>query len=398
MASPGRGRSPPCAVGPEPVAGMPCRTHGARRPGAVPPWTAMTERKPPGMSFETWVERQIAQAHGARRRSTTCRARASRCPRRSRRRRGLRVGGRQGPQGEHRPLRHAPARAGAAEGARGPARARGAVCRPRPRCAPWRRTTTPACEAFWRRPQESRWSPVPGLADVEALVAEWRRTRPPRRFRSAPPPPARRRGSTGGGLPARMTGCVSCWRWTWRPAARGGGPRRGARPDPALLGRRDEADAAARAGSGRTSPTATTRSSGRGGSRTEQSRRDGPVRTRSRGRRPAPGRGGRAWPAGARRGSSRSSPRAPGRPRSPRSSGPRASSVNTSSSRGVSARSGSGTPDPGGGRRTQSSISRRVSAGSSSAEPSATVRTACSSADRGESLSRKPLAPARRAA
>jgi hypothetical protein len=40
-------------------------------------------------------------------------------------------------------------------------------------------------EAFWRRPQESRWSPVPGLADVEALVAEWHRTRPPQ-----PPPPA----------------------------------------------------------------------------------------------------------------------------------------------------------------------------------------------------------------
>jgi hypothetical protein len=33
-------------------------------------------------------------------------------------------------------------------------------------------------EAFWRRPQESRWSPVPGLADVEALVAGWARTRP----------------------------------------------------------------------------------------------------------------------------------------------------------------------------------------------------------------------------
>ena len=55
-------------------------------------------------------------------------------------------------------------------------------------------------EAFWRRPQESRWSPVPGLADVEALVAEWHRNRP------APAGPAPRRwlrrgvaGSTGGG-------------------------------------------------------------------------------------------------------------------------------------------------------------------------------------------------------
>ncbi|HEV2845761.1 MAG TPA: DUF1992 domain-containing protein [Thermoanaerobaculia bacterium] len=38
-------------------------------------------------------------------------------------------------------------------------------------------------EAFWRRPQESRWSPVPGLADVEALVTGWHRDHPPE-----PPP------------------------------------------------------------------------------------------------------------------------------------------------------------------------------------------------------------------
>ena len=49
-------------------------------------------------------------------------------------------------------------------------------------------------QAFWRRPQESRWSPVPGLADVEALVEHWRSTRPP----ALPPapvvqPPPRRR-------------------------------------------------------------------------------------------------------------------------------------------------------------------------------------------------------------
>jgi hypothetical protein len=42
-------------------------------------------------------------------------------------------------------------------------------------------------QAFWRRPQESRWSPVPGLADVEALLTGWRATRPPP---SPPPPPA----------------------------------------------------------------------------------------------------------------------------------------------------------------------------------------------------------------
>jgi hypothetical protein len=38
-------------------------------------------------------------------------------------------------------------------------------------------------EEFWRRPAESRWAAVPGLADVEALVETWRRDRP------APEPP-----------------------------------------------------------------------------------------------------------------------------------------------------------------------------------------------------------------
>jgi hypothetical protein len=33
-------------------------------------------------------------------------------------------------------------------------------------------------EAFWRRPQESRWSPVPGLCDVDALVAGWELAHP----------------------------------------------------------------------------------------------------------------------------------------------------------------------------------------------------------------------------
>jgi hypothetical protein len=40
-------------------------------------------------------------------------------------------------------------------------------------------------EAFWRRPQESRWSPVPGLADVDTLVDGWERNHP------APAPIAR---------------------------------------------------------------------------------------------------------------------------------------------------------------------------------------------------------------
>jgi hypothetical protein len=33
-------------------------------------------------------------------------------------------------------------------------------------------------EAFWRRPQESRWSPVPGLCDVDALVVGWQLAHP----------------------------------------------------------------------------------------------------------------------------------------------------------------------------------------------------------------------------
>ena len=49
-------------------------------------------------------------------------------------------------------------------------------------------------QAFWRRPQESRWSPVPGLADVEALVAGWEQARPsPEPEAVVPPEPPRRR-------------------------------------------------------------------------------------------------------------------------------------------------------------------------------------------------------------
>ena len=64
-------------------------------------------------------------------------------------------------------------------------------------------------QAFWRRPQESRWSPVPGLCDVDALVVGWELTRPP------PEPPPQR------AIPAR-----SPW---WRRLRRG----RSARDRPA---------------------------------------------------------------------------------------------------------------------------------------------------------------------
>ncbi|WP_346620959.1 DUF1992 domain-containing protein [Blastococcus montanus] len=53
-------------------------------------------------------------------------------------------------------------------------------------------------EAFWRRPQESRWAPVPGLADVEALVAGWAAARPdPGPVDPPPVGPAARRHRAG---------------------------------------------------------------------------------------------------------------------------------------------------------------------------------------------------------
>jgi hypothetical protein len=49
-------------------------------------------------------------------------------------------------------------------------------------------------EAFWRQPAESRWAAVPGLADVQALVAHWRANRPPpTRAVEQPAPEPRRR-------------------------------------------------------------------------------------------------------------------------------------------------------------------------------------------------------------
>ncbi|SOE03859.1 DUF1992 domain-containing protein [Blastococcus haudaquaticus] len=46
--------------------------------------------------------------------------------------------------------------------------------------------------AFWRRPQESRWAPLPGMADVGALVSGWLERRPPE---PPPAPPAENPGS-----------------------------------------------------------------------------------------------------------------------------------------------------------------------------------------------------------
>ncbi|SEP25607.1 DUF1992 domain-containing protein [Trujillonella endophytica] len=151
----------------------------------------MTERKPTGVSFETWVERQIRQAQER--------------------------GAFTGLPGAGEPLRIDPEKT-AYDWALDKARREGvetAEMLPpglrlrRERDELPQRAARLASEAavralaedyddrvqaFWRRPQESRWAPVPGLADVEALVEGWRRDRPPPPPpQPAPEPPAARR-------------------------------------------------------------------------------------------------------------------------------------------------------------------------------------------------------------
>jgi hypothetical protein len=142
----------------------------------------MTDRKPPGVSFETWVEQQIRQAQER--------------------------GAFAGLPGAGEPLRIDPEQT-AYDWALAKARREGvetaAMLPPGLRLRRERdelperaaRLGTEAAvralaedynarvEAFWRRPAESRWAAVPGLADVEALVAHWSAHRPP------PPPPDR---------------------------------------------------------------------------------------------------------------------------------------------------------------------------------------------------------------
>jgi hypothetical protein len=155
----------------------------------------MTERKPQGMSFETWVDSQIA--------------------------RGMERGDFADLEGAGKPLPRRSATDDAYEWVVQKARREGvdtaamlppglALRRERdelPARAARLRTEAEVralaedynarVQAFWRRPQESRWSPIPGLADVEALVAGWQP--PPEPPRPAPrqvPPRSRwwRRG------------------------------------------------------------------------------------------------------------------------------------------------------------------------------------------------------------
>jgi Domain of unknown function (DUF1992) len=159
------------------------------RPGGT--MEVMTERKPTGMSFETWVESQISQ--------------------------GLARGDFEGLAGAGRPLprrdREETAYDWAVEKARREGVDTGAMLPPG-LALRRERDELPArvvglasedvvralaedynarVEAFWRRPQESRWAPVPGLADVDALVEHWRATRPPAPPPRPAPPPVRRR-------------------------------------------------------------------------------------------------------------------------------------------------------------------------------------------------------------
>jgi hypothetical protein len=152
---------------------------------------AVTERKPTGMSFETWVGNQIAQS--------------------------IARGDFDALPGAGKPLPGLDREGTAYDWAVAKARREGvdtaamlppglALRRERddlPRRAA--RLATEAevralaedydrrVEAFWRRPQESRWAPLPGLADVEALVFGWLRDRPPPPPPAAPPAPPRRR-------------------------------------------------------------------------------------------------------------------------------------------------------------------------------------------------------------
>jgi len=145
----------------------------------------VTERKPPGMSFETWVESQIARS--------MARGEFDDLP------------------GAGKPLHIPTGDDSMVEWVVAKARQEnidlfgmlppGLALRKEREDLPRRADALPSeaavralaedynarVQAFWRRPQESRWSPVPGLADVDALVAEWLRGRPAR----VVPPPAR---------------------------------------------------------------------------------------------------------------------------------------------------------------------------------------------------------------
>ncbi|WP_167759176.1 DUF1992 domain-containing protein [Blastococcus sp. TF02A-35] len=137
----------------------------------------MTERKPPGVSFETWVETQIARA-AERGAFENLDGAGHPLPRRNReenaydwavakaRREGVDTAAMLPPGLALR--RERDELSGRVAHLASEAEVRAVA-----------EDYNARVEAFWRQPQESRWSPVPGLADVEALVSGWRRARPP---------------------------------------------------------------------------------------------------------------------------------------------------------------------------------------------------------------------------
>jgi Domain of unknown function (DUF1992) len=156
----------------------------------------MTERKPPGMPFETWVDRQIqaAQERGAFE--------------------GLAGAGKPLPAIEQDQTsydwalrwarRENEDAAGMVAGMLPPGMALRRERDLMPDVVPGLRSEAAVralaedyndrVRAFWRRPQEGP-PVVPGLADADALVRLWRATRPPAPPRAAEPSrsPARRR-------------------------------------------------------------------------------------------------------------------------------------------------------------------------------------------------------------
>ncbi len=152
---------------------------------------AMTERKPPGMSFETWVDHQITQAQ-ARGEFEGLAGAGKPLPRRSAeesayewvlekaRKENLDVFGMLPPSLGLRKEREDLPRRAAALPSEAAVRALAEDFNDRVRL-------------FWRRPQEGPVVAV-GLADVEALVEGWRQSRPaPASPAVASPAPARRR-------------------------------------------------------------------------------------------------------------------------------------------------------------------------------------------------------------
>jgi hypothetical protein len=137
----------------------------------------VTERKPEGISFETWVESQIARA--AERGHFEGLPGAGRpLPRRDREETAYDWAvAKARREGVDTAAMLPPGLALRREREELPARVRRLLSEEEVRAVA--EDYNARVEAFWRQPQESRWSPVPGLADVDALVAGWHRERPP---------------------------------------------------------------------------------------------------------------------------------------------------------------------------------------------------------------------------